>query len=281
MTELSDYTLDKVGDSPPPPGPRPGRPRNTWAIAALLLAAFAAGVYLWLRDGMRDTSVEERAAAPTDAVSPNEPLGGDAEPVVLPLPADSDPLVRKMVAALSSHPLIARWLATNGLIRTFVVVVENISTGATPAKHLRVLRPAGPFRVLKASGEQRLDPRNYERYTGLADASAAIDPPGAARLYATLKPRIEEAYAELGRQEPFDRALERAIVVLLQTPVVDGPVRLEPTGATEYRYADPRLERLNAAQKQLLRMGPRNVRLIQDSLRGIARALGIPAERLP
>ena len=38
---------------------------------------------------------------------------------------------------------------------------------------------------------------------------------------------------------------------------------------------------LTGVQKQLLRMGPRNVRIIQSSLREIALALGIPAERLP
>jgi len=41
------------------------------------------------------------------------------------------------------------------------------------------------------------------------------------------------------------------------------------------------LEGLTAAQKQLLRTGPRNVRIIQSSLRQIALALGIPPERLP
>ena len=126
-----------------------------------------------------------------------------------------------------------------------------------------------------------LDPRSYERYDGIASAVASIDPAGAARLYATLKPRIEEAYGELGVPIPFDRTLERAIVTLLKTPIVDDPVRLEPLGGTAYRFADPHLESLTAAQKHLLRTGPRTVRTIQSSLRAIALALGIPAERLP
>ena len=41
------------------------------------------------------------------------------------------------------------------------------------------------------------------------------------------------------------------------------------------------LESLTNAQKQLLRMGPRNVKLIQAKLREVAVALGIPASRLP
>jgi hypothetical protein len=74
--------------------------------------------------------------------------------------------------------------------------------------------------------------------------------------------------------------LERAIVLLLDTPVVDGPVRVEPRGVG-YGYADPKLEDLAPAQQQLLRMGPRNVRTIQSALRGIALALRIPIQRLP
>jgi hypothetical protein len=127
-----------------------------------------------------------------------------------------------------------------------------------------------------------IDPRSYQRYDAIADAVASIDPPGASRLYATLKPRIGEAYGQLGQPEnAFDATLERAIVALLQTPVVDGPVRVESKGGTGYRYADPKLEGLTAAQRHLLRTGPRNVRMIQSALRQLAIALGIPPGRLP
>ena len=92
---------------------------------------------------------------------------------------------------------------------------------------------------------------------------------------------MEEAYRDLGFPDtPFDRALERAIVSLLRTPPADGAARLEPKGIG-FAFVDPALEGLTAAQKQLLRTGPRNVRIIQSSLRQIALALGIPAERLP
>src|SRR5438477_361972 len=48
-----------------------------------------------------------------------------------------------------------------------------------------------------------------------------------------------------------------------------------------YGYVDDRLEDLTPAQKQLLRMGPRNVRIIKARLRAIALALGIPPSHLP
>jgi hypothetical protein len=125
------------------------------------------------------------------------------------------------------------------------------------------------------------DPRSYDRYTAIADAVESIDAAGAAKLYATLKPRIEEAHRDLGSTDPsFDRTLERALVALLNTPVLENQLPLRPKGIG-YAYADERLEGLTGAQKQLLRMGPRNVRVIRTKLRDIALALGIPASRLP
>jgi hypothetical protein len=157
--------------------------------------------------------------------------------------------------------------------------VENVSGGASPAGHFGVLKPTARFETIARGRELYISPRSYERYDALADAMASIDPAGAARLYTTLKPRVEEAYRDLGYPDtPFDQALERAIVLLLRVPATDA--RVEPKGIG-YGYADPALEGLTGAQKQLLRMGPRNIRIIQSSLRQIALALGIPAERLP
>jgi hypothetical protein len=135
---------------------------------------------------------------------------------------------------------------------------------------------------MERNGQVYIAPHSYDRYAGIAGAVASVDPTGAARLYATLKPRIQEAYRDLGFPPglSLDQAVERAIVALLDVPMTDGPVRLRPKGIG-YAFADERLERLTGAQKQLLRMGPRNVRIIKEKLRGIALALGIPSGELP
>ena len=100
-------------------------------------------------------------------------------------------------------------------------------------------------------------------------------------MFGTLKPRIAEAYGRLGPSDgDFDRVLERAIFELLSVPFVEGEVALEPHGAV-YAFADPRLQTMSAAQKQLFRMGPQNVLLVQGKLRDIAFHLGIPESRLP
>jgi hypothetical protein len=282
MRNIPDYELLKTGDEPPGPEPTP-RPSG-WMVAALLVVVVSVGIAVYFiytrRPPASAPAPVAKAAAPVP--KPVRPLGGNPESVDVPPLGESDQVVRDLVRQITSNAAALSWLTTTGLIRNFAVVVENLVEGVTPAKHLAILRPKSPFRVVTHDGQLFIDPGSYERYNALADAAGSIDPDGAARVYATLKPRIEEAYGELGLPPgSFDRALERAIVSLLQTPIVDGPVRVEPHGGVGYEYADPRLENLTAAQRQLLRTGPRNVRIVQTALRRLALALGVPSERLP
>ena len=266
-TEVRSPSLD---DTPP-------RPVGLWV--AIGVFAIVAGIAAWLvfvwKPGAAPTAAK-RASTASTAVADTPPLGGTPAAIPLPPLDASDTLVRTLVQKMSESPAVMAWLPTTGLIRNFTVVVTNIAEGATPAKQLKVLKPTAPFRVVERDGGTFVDPRSYDRYTRFADAIASIDPAGAATLYATLKPRIEEAHRDLGVQNgSFDRTLQRAIISLLETPVVDDPPRLRPKGIG-YAYADDQLENLTAAQRQLLRMGPRNVRVIQARLREIALALGVP-----
>lgn len=279
MTDLRDVVLDK---EPGPRPPVPSAPRGTaWAFAALVLVAGAAALY-WYGSRQNSSADEPKQPARGDvqiSAPPRTPLGVQTTPVDLPPLDQSDAFVRELVRGLSSQASVTAWLATTGLIRNFVVVVDNIAMGVTPARHLRALAPRGSFRVIESSSHIIIDPAAYGRYDALAAAASGIDPDGAARVYSTLKPRIEEAYRDLGGDVSFDARLEGAIVSLLRVPIVDSPA-LAPRGAN-YLFADPRLETLSGAQKQLLRMGPEHVRVVQLTLRRIAVALGIPPERLP
>ena len=93
-------------------------------------------------------------------------------------------------------------------------------------------------------------------------------------MFTQLKPRIEDAYHELGLTEPLDRALEKAIREILATPIPSGTMRVEPKGIV-YGFADERVEALSPVQKQLLRLGPDNLRIIQRQVRAIAAVLGL------
>jgi hypothetical protein len=279
MDDLRDVELEKTADEPAPPPivEGPGGP-GFWPIAVVLGIAVGIAAYFVFSDRRPAPPAPPKAVSgTTEAI---RPLGGEPDAITLPPLDETDALVRRLVAALSSHPRVAAWLATDGLIRHFTAAVENIAAGGTPAPHLRALRPSSGFTVIERGGAVLIDPASHDRYTDVAAAVASVDARGSARVYATLKPRIDEAYRELGAPDgSVDRALERALATLLATPIVEGAIRVEPRGIG-YGFADPDLEDLAPAQKQLLRMGPRNARIVQDTLREIAGALGIPAERL-
>lgn len=283
MDRLDDFRLGS--DPEPPPGQEPDRASRTpiW-MAALLLAiavAVAVGVILLRRPGQPPASEPAAQAGAAPQTDVREPLGPAVEPIELPPLVLTDPLVRELLGGLSSSPTLAVWLATDGLIRAFVVSVENVAEGSSPARHVRALAPRSPFRTLDEGGAITIDPRSFSRYDGIANAAAAMEPVDLARVYSMLKPRLVEAYKELGHPDgDFDAVVERAIGHLLQTPVVEDPMVLRPR-VLSFRYERPDLEALSPAQKQLLRMGPRNVKVVQQQLRAVARELGIPLTRLP
>jgi hypothetical protein len=280
MTDLSDLKLDKWQESL---GPEPRRKRWIFAIVAVVLLSLGAGVYflVWRRTPPVPADVRtatEQAVAPA---APPRPLPEAGEVIDLPPIDQTDAIVRELVTRLSSNPTVAAWLTTDKLIRNFTVVVENISNGRTPSGQLGKVRPSGSFQVREDRAGLWIDPRSYRRYDKYADAVSGLDARGAARLYATLKPRMEDGYRDLGHPDGnFDQAIERALIELLKTPVVEGDVALA-SKSVAYEFADPRLQSLSSAQRQFLRMGPRNLRLIQAKLREIAPFLGIPAESLP
>ncbi len=276
----TDYELVKGPDQAPvlPPD---RSPIVLWGVIAALVVGTAIAAYIAFGGGERPVKVVSDSV-PVEAQPSDRPLGGAAASIVLPALDESDPLVRELVSKITSHPRLAAWLATDGLIRKFVAGVSAVAEGKTATPQLGVLRPSSSFVVTDRGGALYIDPRSYDRYNALADAAASIDPAGAANVYATLKPRIEQAYRELGIEDrSFDRAMQQAIVELLQTPVPDRALQVVPQGATGYAFASPEIEGLTPAQKQLLRTGPANARKIQASLRAIALALGVPADRLP
>lgn len=285
MAHFDDVPLQRPGgedlrDEPP----EPRFPLWIPIAIALVVLAGVAGWYFWSpapgpADEVRVQETTEQAVGQEPAVErlPAEP--GDDIP--LPPLDETDPLIRDLVAGLSSHPRVMAWLTTDHLVRNMTVTVVNLADGKTPSGHLRAVRPTGDFQVRSEGRTLVLDPRSYQRYDSHAAAIEGIDARGVARFYATIRPRIEDAYADLGAPHgDFDRSLERAIVELLRTPIPDGDLTLR-ADSVAYTYDDPALESLSHAQRQFLRMGPRNMRIVKAKLREVAEHLGIPASRLP
>ena len=221
-----------------------------------------------------DTSVVDRPEEPTPPAPPPPPA---REPIELPPLDESDALVRELAAAISAHPEWVAWLVTDHLIRTFVVVVDNVAEGTNPAQHVPFARTDSRFETEMVEGRLLIADTSHRRYDRLTGIVASIDAAGSARLYRDLLPLMGEAYAELGAPPDvtFMDTFQRAVSRLLEAPVIEGRPEVVPRGPFVV-YTDPTLERLSPAAKQLMWVGPENLRTIQAKVREIAEAIGVP-----
>lgn len=248
-------------------------------IAAAVAAIALAIAWLALRSPRTEPDVGAAPPAPAAAAA-SEPA---ASTPVAPLPAlgASDALVRELAARLSALPRLAVWLAGDALVRRYVLAVQNVAEGASPARLLRPLRPQGAFATLGDGDERPVDPASFRRYDGVAEVFASLDAAGVADLHRRLAPLLEEAYREAGDPTvDFRHQLERAIRRLLDVPVPRTPVRVVAEGR-HWRWADPGLDARSDAEKHLLRMGPANQRRVQEKLAELAAALDRNADRGP
>ncbi|MEE8581456.1 MAG: DUF3014 domain-containing protein [Myxococcota bacterium] len=259
----------------------------------LLLGLVGAALVAYLTLGEREGSTPDTAGFTADPTanhpaSPAPQLKLTPEPetrAAAVQPADppssldaSDALVREAVGRLSSHDALLAWLISDDLIRRFTAAVDNIAEGKSPKPHLPFLSPERPFQTIRRDETITIDPASYARYDLATEVFESLDAAASVRLYRRLEPLVAQAYRELGYPEgEFTDVLERAIDELLRAPVVGDPVELAPR-VISFAYRDPALEGLSAAQKQLLRMGPGNVRKIQGKLRQLAAEIGLSVD---
>ena len=261
-----------------PAGSTPVKP--TAVVAAVVVVIIGIALYWFFGRGAEEPEppLDVATEATPQLVTPPEPIEPEPEPVDLPVLDESDSFVRDLVAALSSHPDLAVWLVSDGLVRRFVVAVDNVADGRNPWQHVQFMRPDRRFTVAGDEPNVRIDPRSYRRYDSHAQIIASLDTDGTTELYLMLEPLMDDAYAELGYPDTkFRDTLERAIVHLRETPLLDNPPAVVRR-ATFYEFRDDRLASLTPVQKQFVGTGPDNMRTVQAKLRAVANAIGIRAD---
>jgi hypothetical protein len=238
-------------------------------VAAVLVAAILGGVWWMTRSTPPPANASPKAVTSTEA-----PIDKPAPPVDLPPLDQMDAFLRPLLSALSSRPELAKWLATDDLVRQLAMAINQAAKGDSPSRDFKVIAPGSPFRVAGRGTRRTIDPASYSRYDGLVQTLTSMDASAAARVYKTIRPRLNEAYQGMGNAgRSVDPAVQQALDVLLDTPVVKDPIALVETGAAGWAYEDPDLEDLRPAQKQLLRMGPANVEKVLVWLRAFQSAL--------
>jgi hypothetical protein len=215
--------------------------------------------------------VEESVVLPDETIEESEAEGATYELIDVDV-EESDPLVRDMVKNISTNPKLIQWLMTKDIIRKFTAAVDNIANGLSPRAHIDFFQPDGEFDVLEKDGSLYIDPESYQRYDPVANVFATLDAEDTVTLFRRFKPVIDDAYINLGYPNTdFEVTLKKAINELLEVPVVKD-VLLE-SRVISYKMVDPELEKLSQAQKHLIRMGPENIRRIQQKLRELRSAL--------
>ncbi|MDC0707598.1 DUF3014 domain-containing protein [Stigmatella sp. ncwal1] len=260
--------------APGGPSPQPGsvRVRIVGALVAFVaLVGIGAGAWHALRKGSEAPALP--AASEPAAVRPDAGAAPMAPP---PTVLEGDSRVRQNVTSLSSDPEFAKWMGVEGLLQRFTTAVSNIADGDSPRMVLSFMGPTAGFQVVEDQGKTTINPSTYDRYDPVARVIGSLDVQKSVAAWREIKPLADRVYVEIAPPgRAFDQTLALAIQHLLDVPVPPEDVEVTERGAL-YVYADPQLEGLSRAQKHLLRMGPRNMQLIQSRLRELQSALGLP-----
>ena len=268
---IDDRDLEKEPELQLTPPSDDGAPlRQIAIVGALIVLLIAAGAWWMSRRPQGAANLSPGAVTATEA-----PLDKPAEPPPGPLPplAEMDEFLRPLLRTLSSRPELARWLATDDLIRQLAMAIDQAAAGGSPARDFKVLAPQTPFTTAGRATARTIEPASYRRYDGLVSTVTSIDAAAVGTVYRRIRPRLNEAYKGLGHPEgDVDRAIANAFDILLETPVVKSPVAVVADGGT-WAYADPELEALLPTQKQLVRMGPAHTESLLVWLRALRDAL--------
>ena len=218
--------------------------------------------------------------APTQPVEPEPVVAPEPEePVVqvqppkpqLPSLDESDQEIKQNLQEYLTEQSLGLFV-TDDMIRRTVVFVDNLAQGKVARKHAPVSAPVDKFMALE-SDIIITDPNSYERYTPYVDMISQMSNAQIIRLYKKFQPLMFEAYEEIGYEgDEFNYTLNQAINEILETPVPETSLPLIKDSVT-YSYAYPEWEKLSAAQKQFLRMGPVNMKRIKTKLAAVQKSL--------
>ena len=259
---------------PPAPEPPPRRSSQSstsrWVIVGAGTVVAVVALTLWWMSRAQPPAVIPSPTSPTNPAT--ESRRPKPEPLHLPSLLDSDAMLREAAGTLSRNPLLARLVATRGLVRNATLAIVQIGDGKTPAVPLAVLRP--PVR-LQISGQQsgRVEAASFARWEAATSALLSVPPSDLARVYVNVKELFDEAYRDLGYPNgDFDVALSKAIRVIVATPP-SPPDMILLRREGYFEHVDSTLGSLQPVQKQLLLFGPANQARVQSWLRQLAAAL--------
>ncbi|MCK5665179.1 MAG: DUF3014 domain-containing protein [Thiotrichaceae bacterium] len=190
----------------------------------------------------------------------------------LPPLNESDELFRENLVVMSSG--LGVWLQGENLITSYMTIINDFSQGLRIYKHMRFLSLNKPFAVKQDQQGLYIDPAGYNRYNQLVAAVNAISVQEALSLYKRYRPLFQQVFEQFGYPDDHhvDDIMKKAVANIVAAPVIEARIGLiRPT--VRYKFADKNIESLDPVQKQMIRMGPENTRVVQEKLRAFVVAL--------
>ena len=246
-----------------------------YAIPVVVVIALGAALYYGKRhkeEVAAPTTAEQIPAEPGATTSPeHHPIDAPASQEPLPTLAQSDPTVQQSLDQLFGRGL-EQYLVPKDIVRHMVVTIDNLPRKKN-ATQMWPVKPLGGEIKTAGGDELLLNEANYERYKPIVKLATSADTKQIVALYKRFYPLFQQAYVDLGYPEGyFNNRLVEVIDHLLETPEVDGPVKLVQPGVF-YEFADPSLESRSSGQKLLLRMGRDNAAAVKLKLRDLRREI--------
>jgi hypothetical protein len=256
-------------------------PNSGWKWLSIVLIVVVVGMIVYRFLGPRPKPVTV-SNTPTPAVTVAPPTPVASASTHYPLPAkvrpkapapppsmtldESDSNFRSALRGVFDSAFLSDYLVPGFLIRHVVATVdgldrEPVQQSSRPLRHVE-----GQTRVSRGGETVALSEENAARYDAYVSALASVDIQQLASTYINYYPLFQKAYVDLGYPGLyFNDRLVRIIDHLLAAPEVESPA-VARKGRVLYEFADPALERRSWGQKIMIRLGPKNERLVKQKL---------------
>jgi hypothetical protein len=241
-----------------------------WLIP--VFAVLGAGIWYFSPNGQKVSEPPPQAASPQPPPIryPIETPARTEEP--LPPLSESDGPVRDAFRALIGKNL-EKFFPIDAIIHRTVATIDNLPRDRVSLRLMPVKRVPGLV-VTTGTGENlALSTQNATRYRPYVRLAEAVPTDALIAIYKRFYPLVQEQYENLGYPgKYFNDRLVEVIDHLLEAPDLQGRVLLSQSRVL-YEFSDPKLERLSAGQKILLRMGRENALRVKAKLQEIRQAV--------
>ena len=195
-----------------------------------------------------------------------EPPPAPTEPIEEPLPRleESDDAVRDALGDIPLGTAGQQFLMPGNIIERSASLIYLMAQGDVPYKLLPVSRPKATFPISDDGTQVITDPAGFERYDALTQWLESIELKPLLSSLEWFIPLFREAWSYYGEDPAsFDMAVVMTLDLVIATPEVDlSEARLIRKEAV-WIFEDPAIEGLAPIQKQVLRMGPENAKILK------------------